>query len=406
MRIAIHDYGGYAFIFSLGRRLAKRGYEVLYAYAERNPTPPGVYEGEMQDPAAMEIRGVSTREPLDKYRLLKRWRQEREYGALLTEEVLSWGPDIVISANAPLDTQSIFLTSCRQANVPFVYWVQDLVGDAMKRILSRRYRIPGRLVGRWYAWREKQMISESDLALVLSSGFRAQLSARGVPDDRMRVFENWAPLEQLPVRSKANPWSRNRGLVETFNFLYAGSLGLKHDPTLLFDLANAVKRDPNARVVVVSEGLGASRLSNLIKQRGVDNIQVMPFQPMVDLPDVLATGDILVGVLNPDAGEYSVPSKVLSYCCAQRPILLAVPPTNPAASLVARSGAGVAAAPEDREGFIEAALGLKSDPARRAAMGIQGRAFAEAHFNLDTITDRFESIIMSAVHKSTPCFAG
>ena len=39
--------------------------------------------------------------------------------------------------------------------------------------------------------------------------------------------------------------------------LYAGTLGRKHDPTLLTDLARAL---PDARVVVVAEGAGLLRV--------------------------------------------------------------------------------------------------------------------------------------------------
>ena len=42
-------------------------------------------------------------------------------------------------------------------------------------------------------------------------------------------------------------------------------------------------------------------------------LTLLPFQPYADLPDVLGSGDILVVLLEQDAGEFSVPSKTLSY---------------------------------------------------------------------------------------------
>ena len=55
------------------------------------------------------------------------------------------------------------------------------------------------------------------------------------------------------------------------------------------------------------------------------SLRCLGFQPFEVLPDVLGSADVLVAILEPDAGVFSVPSKVLSYFCAGRPVLLAVP---------------------------------------------------------------------------------
>ncbi|MFL5257904.1 MAG: hypothetical protein ACJ8AI_34495, partial [Rhodopila sp.] len=92
--------------------------------------------------------------------------------------------------------------------------------------------------------------------------------------------------------------------------------------------------------------------------------------------------------------SFSVPSKILSYLCAGRPILLAAPEENLAARTVRRARAGFVVAPDNRAAFLEAARILRSDPACRAEMAANGRAYAEQTFDLDRITDRFESILV------------
>ena len=76
------------------------------------------------------------------------------------------------------------------------------------------------------------------------------------------------------------------------------------------------------------------------------------------LPDVLGSADVLVAILEADAGVFSVPSKVLSYFCAGRPVLLAVPRENLAAKIVVESGAGLVVEPSDVAGFCRAAQQL------------------------------------------------
>ena len=65
-------------------------------------------------------------------------------------------------------------------------------------------------------------------------------------------------------------------------------------------------------------------------------LMLLPFQPYEVLPEVLASADVLIAILEPDAGVFSVPSKVLSYHCAGRPILAAIPAENLAARIIER----------------------------------------------------------------------
>ena len=93
---------------------------------------------------------------------------------------------------------------------------------------------------------------------------------------------------------------------------------------------------------------------------------------------MLASGDVLVGILDEEAGVFSVPSKTLSYLCAARPLLLAVPKDNLAARITRQQGAGITVAPKDMEGFLAAAGFLHASPDEREEFGKKARAYAEA----------------------------
>ena len=119
----------------------------------------------------------------------------------------------------------------------------------------------------------------------------------------------------------------------------------------------------------------------------------MGFQPFAMLADVLGSADILVAVLEPDAGVFSVPSKILSYLCAGRAILGAIPESNLAYRIITESKAGIAVAPDDVEGFCQAAASLISSPEQCQACGLGARQYAEHHFNIDRITSQFEEVL-------------
>jgi glycosyltransferase involved in cell wall biosynthesis len=120
------------------------------------------------------------------------------------------------------------------------------------------------------------------------------------------------------------------------------------------------------------------------------------------LPDVIGSADVLVAILEPDAGVFSVPSKVLTYLCAARPVLLAVPKENLAAKIVTSSGAGLVVEPTDIAGFCAAAKHLIDSPDLRDQFAKAARQYAENHFDIHRIGDQFEAILTAAAPASAP----
>jgi glycosyltransferase involved in cell wall biosynthesis len=158
-------------------------------------------------------------------------------------------------------------------------------------------------------------------------------------------------------------------------------------------MAEHFKTETDIRIVVVSGGDHLAWLRSEKEMRGLDNLVLLDFQPAEVYPQVLASGDVLMGILNAEAGDYAVPSKVMTYLCAQRPILLSSPVGNAAAQIVTRAGAGLVSAPDDLAGLMNHAEHLYRHDALRDEMGRSGRDYAVRHFDLHNICQVFEEII-------------
>jgi glycosyltransferase involved in cell wall biosynthesis len=177
--------------------------------------------------------------------------------------------------------------------------------------------------------------------------------------------------------------------------MYTGTLGLKHNAGLIIELASHFRDNPNVRVVVVSEGLGAKSLEESRRTLDLDNLEIKPYQPIDQYADVLASADVLIAMIEPDAGFFSVPSKVLSYLCAQRPILLSVPAENLAARIVTDHHAGIVVDPTDSGAFIAGAEKLIHNRELRESLAMNGRQYAEDNFDIQVVADKFEEILQS-----------
>jgi glycosyltransferase involved in cell wall biosynthesis len=398
MRIVIHDWSGHAFPVQLSRSLAGRGHCVLHLYASFFQSPHGVLDKKADDPDNIIIEGVSIKKPFQKYSFIKRRGQEIEYGKRLAARIAEFAPEFVVSANAAIDPQSILLKSCAEKGIKFVLWAQDINSLAIYDALKKKLPFIGRGIGRYYEFLERRLFRQSDGVILISEDFVPLMNKWGVDGNISYVMPNWAPLDELPSLSKINTWSKQHALADKFCIMYSGTLGLKHNPELLLELALSLKDNKAARVVVISEGLGADWLTRKKRDLKLENLILMSYQPFEQIPSVLASADILAAILGQNAGAYSVPSKVLTYLCIGKPLLLAVCRENQVARLVSDHNMGFVVSPADRQGFVDAAAQLMKDEDLRIQMGKAARNFAEQVFDINRITDDFEKVLSNIVN--------
>ncbi len=394
MRLVVHDYSGHPFQVQLSRELARRGHEILHLHCESFVTGKGALTRQPSDPPNFEIEPISLGQTFEKYSYFKRFGQERLYGRLLGERVAAFRPDAVLSSNTPLFAQSVFQRRLDPA-VRFVFWQQDVYSVAMGDAARAKIPVVGGVVANLFQRFERRMLKASDQVVIISEDFRPILERWGVDRERTTVVENWAGLEEIEPGPRHNDWSAAHGLDGSVVVLYAGTLGLKHNPNLLLQLAVRFggNEELDVRVVVISEGLGADWLATRKRDLGLDNLVLLPFQPYDQLSATLASADILVAILEPEAGVFSVPSKVLTYHCAGRPILGSIPRENLAARIIEREGSGAVTEPGDVDAFVATAARLLDDEPLRKDMGERARIYAEKAFDMDRIGDQFETVL-------------
>jgi glycosyltransferase involved in cell wall biosynthesis len=400
LRIAITDYSGHPFQVQLSRELARRGHSVLHLHFADFLTPKGRLAVGPVDPPTLEIAAITLDEPFAKYSLLRRRFQEVEIGKRLGGRIADFAPDVVIGCNLPLDSLNQLVRWCRSRKWPFVFWQQDIYSTAIGKILTRKMGFPGRLFGAFYRRMERRALKQSTAIVVIADEFLKELSDTfGISRTNVHIIENWAPLAEMPQRPKRNAWGEKHGLDGAEVVLYSGTLGLKHDASKLLSLAEALRTRPRSVLVVASEGLSADWLAAESKARNLPNLVVLPFQPFEAYPDVLGSADVLVALLEADAGSFSVPSKVLSYLCAGRAIVISAPRENLAFRIIEHSKAGRAVGSEEVDAFVSAVIHFLDDERSRQDAARCGRSYAEVEFDIVRIGGRFEQILVEAARK-------
>jgi glycosyltransferase involved in cell wall biosynthesis len=393
-KIFFVDYGNYPFIKEAVSNLFEKGMDASYLYSSSFPSPNKSSTQKTTSSNDQTVIPITIKGQFKKYSFIKRRYQEIEWARNCCATLDEHKPNIVVVANAPLEVLKLLNRWCRKNNSQFVFWMQDVHGIAIQKILSRKIPFLGNLIGLYYISLENRLLRNSDHVILISKDHRSVTEKAKVNSNRISVLENWALID-IPHYKKNNDWSQRLNLHNSKNIIYSGTLGLKHNPNLLLELAKYLQNQNDIfKVVVISEGIGADWLKLKQQELNLQNLVLLPFQDYQDVPKVLATADVLTAILEPDASTFSVPSKILTYLCAGKPILAAVPQSNLSARMLKNIAAGLVADPNDVDAYIKAAIHLISLSATETeSMGKRARSYAEEHFNPDIISSKLTHIL-------------
>jgi colanic acid biosynthesis glycosyl transferase WcaI len=388
MRVLIHDFAGHPFQVQLSKSLAQKRYNVLHIYSKSIQTPKGILHQNKDVSEKLKIIGIYQKNTFPKYSPVKRWFSEKTYANNLIKITKIFRPEIVISGNTPLDIQKILLKFCKKKNIRFIFWAQDIYSAVLQQALKKRLPFIGNLFSLYYRNLEKSLLKSSDHVVVISDDFK-KIIKKWINYTKITVIENWAPLEQIQPQSKRNYWSITNEISDKFCFLYAGTLGFKHNPEILIKLAKQYRNNNDIVIVIISEGIGEKWLKAEALKEKLNNVKFFNYLDFEHLPYALSSADVLIGILDSAAGKYCVPSKVLTYHCIGKPILLSVPSENLIAKIVKKQKSGFVIAPLDFDGFCRAAEKLKNQKNMRIQMGNNAIKYAKAAFNIDNKCNSF-----------------
>ena len=156
----------------------------------------------------------------------------------------------------------------------------------------------------------------------------------------------------------------------------AGKQGLGN----VVEASRVLAADPTIVTVLVGDGPTKGQLVAARDNLGLANLRILDVQPAKDYSRMLAAADVLLLNQRRDVVDAVVPSKLLHYMAAGRPIIAAVNETSVAAELILDAKSGVLVPPEDPAQLADAIRNVRADLELRSRLGANGKAYASQNF--------------------------
>jgi glycosyltransferase involved in cell wall biosynthesis len=287
--------------------------------------------------------------------------------------------------------------------VSYVYDVQDLWPESA---LASGLMRPGRGVDLLYRLAD-WVYARAPRLLVVSRAAAEHLRERGVDPAKISVAQHWVDTSLFNLGSARDVRSEFEW-NDRFIVMFAGNLGLVQGLETVIDAAALVPADVKAEFVFVGDGADRARLQRLATEKRVTNVRFVGHHPASEMPAFMRAADALLVHLRPSGiADYAVPTKILSYMAAARPIICGT--GGAAVELVQAANAGLAVEPGDAPGLataVERLAGMTADD--RKQMGESGHRYLTAHLDKQRVIDFYEQTLFEIAGnvEATPAAAG
>lgn len=295
------------------------------------------------------------------------------------------GADVVVATSPQFLCAVSGYALSRIIGAPYVLEIRDLWPESIVAVgaLSREHPATRALESI-----EQFLYRKADRLVSVTDSFPEVWKAQGHDPAKMRVIKNGVDLERFVPGQKEGPLRRELGLEGKFVVSYVGTHGMAHKLSVLLDVADRLRAQPDVQLLLVGEGAEKAALVEDAERRGLTNVTFLGQQPREKIPDFLVASDLVAVVLKrTDLFEKVIPSKMFEIMGCARPLLLAV--QGEARAIVEASGAGYLAEPEDVDSIVEQILSAKSDRARAEDKGRAGRRYVEANFDRRKLALRY-----------------
>ncbi|MCA9079894.1 MAG: glycosyltransferase family 4 protein, partial [Planctomycetaceae bacterium] len=229
-------------------------------------------------------------------------------------------PDIVITETDPFFLPLVGRLLKWRYGCRFVAYLQDIypevaiaVGKVQEGFITRMLR-----------WLLVGAYRRADRVIVLSQDMRTLCERNGVPTEKIVVLPNWVDTTSIKPRTEENAFRHQHG-TDRFLVMYSGNLGVGHVLTPIIDAAEQLRDFPDVHFLMIGEGQQKARLEQLAREKNLENIIFLPYQPRETLSDSLSAADLHLVSIRPEVVECLMPSKLYGVLAAGVPMIVLAP---------------------------------------------------------------------------------
>ena len=278
-------------------------------------------------------------------------------------------------------------------NIPICFWVLDLWPESIASAGNLKTRIIPKILNPIVRF----IYKNSDKILVSSRGFINSIVRKGINENKVDFFPQWAESIFKPVKSDKN----NLDFIpsNSFKIMFAGNIGEAQDFPSIIEAAIILKAKKNIHWVVLGGGRKEDWVKSEIKKNKLENcFHMMGNYPLEKMPGFYAQADCMLFSLKKEyIFSITIPAKVQTYLACAKPVLAMI--DGEASKIIDNAQAGLTC-PSKRPELLAKNIKKLSSLSQNELdkLGQNALNYYKNEFERTMLMDRMESIFNNMVH--------
>lgn len=297
--------------------------------------------------------------------------------------------DVVVPLTTPplLSCLAAILKAVKGSRV--VCWSMDVYPDLGVLLGAVREDALFRVLDRLASW----SLRRADAVVALGPHMAERLAAKGVVPEKVHQLTVWEHADAPVGTDCSADFRAANGLDGRFVVLYSGNMGAAHEFDAMLDAADALREDPGILFACIGGGPKRAAVEERCRERGLNNVRFLPYQPREVLQQSLRAGDVHLVTLRAGFEGLLVPSKFVGALRAGRPLLFVGPNSGEIPDVIRAGQCGIVIESGDGKGLAKAIVKLKEDGVLREQMGANARRVFEQKYTRERVTAKWIALL-------------
>jgi glycosyltransferase involved in cell wall biosynthesis len=276
--------------------------------------------------------------------------------------------------------------------IPIAISVQDIYPESI--VVQGRISENG-VIMRALRFLDTLIANSANVLIVISDTFlRLYRDTRGIDASKISVIHNWYDDDSVPSPQGVEQFRADRGIGPSdFLLVFAGNIGAAAGVEQVIDAFAYFDRATSLRLLVAGEGSELARCQQRAAPYGSRIVFETPWHSR-DSGKVLHAANLFILPTQGEQSKYSLPSKLLYYMLAGRPVLALATHDSELATIMQQSNCGWVIEPHRPDLFASTVSKLLECSAEELdSRGKSGLQYVTEHFSSRTCLSRLLRLI-------------
>jgi hypothetical protein len=207
----------------------------------------------------------------------------------------------------------------------------------------------------------KKYFAGAEHIFTLTDGMAKTIS-QYCDSDKIKVISQWSSSNGYNhIERSQNEFIRMHSLENYFIIMYSGNIGLGHHVATLVETARLLKDNKEILFVIIGEGWNKPVIEKLIKEHGLVNCRLLPFQTPEMFKHSIQAADIGVVSVSKELAPVCVPIKTYNLIYNEIPLIFITEGESELAALASKYDIGKCFMPNEYKEIGEFIISLKTE---------------------------------------------